>query len=207
MRMNSHLQPFFSTWGYPVRRTCINPQNPTKPASIIKAHSDSVGMGPMAAGAAATSSKAPMSQRGPCGRAVPRWSTVAQISMPARLGLPVSMAGLPVFKAMVWVGPPLLAKAASRGLVLVRLPVPPAKLQLASLTRLKLDRLSNAIPPQLSGVLLATMLLNACELSMLSTIPPPDTVAELPLMVTLRRVIRPPSPRIAPPTVALLPVK
>ena len=46
-------------------------------------------------------SKAPMSQRVPCGRLTPRWSVAGQLD-----GSPVSMAGLPGRSGKTWVLPP-----------------------------------------------------------------------------------------------------
>src|SRR5262245_15049349 len=59
---------------------------------------------------AAVRSYAPMSHVVPWGRATPRWSTVAHVATPA------SIAGEPAWSARVFVGPPLLARAASPGL-------------------------------------------------------------------------------------------
>ena len=62
-------------------------------------------------------SKAPMSQRGPTGRATPRWSVASQARppLPATPGLPASLAGLPGCGMRVWVGPPLSASGPSSG--------------------------------------------------------------------------------------------
>src|SRR5688500_7185707 len=64
-----------------------------------------------------TSSKAPMSQTLTWGRAMPRWSAPGQPALEAAL-----MAGLPASRARVCVGPPLSARAPSRGSVLRRSP-------------------------------------------------------------------------------------
>src|SRR5450759_5736006 len=64
-----------------------------------------------------SSSNAPMSYRGPCGRGTPRWSVEGALFEP--LNVTPSMAGLPVSRAKVWVGPPLSASAPSKGLVLL----------------------------------------------------------------------------------------
>ena len=62
-------------------------------------------------------SKAPMSQRAPTGRGTPRWSVAGQSTLFA-----ASMAGLSSSNAIVFVGPPLSAREASRGSVWFRLP-------------------------------------------------------------------------------------
>jgi hypothetical protein len=53
-----------------------------------------------------------MSQLGPCGLETPRWSVAGQ---PAPTGGTASMAGLPGWRAKVWVEPPLLASGPSLG--------------------------------------------------------------------------------------------
>jgi hypothetical protein len=65
----------------------------------------------------AAPSKAPMSQRGPTGRATPRWSVASQARppLPGTSGLPESLAGLPGCGMRVWVGPPLSARGPSSG--------------------------------------------------------------------------------------------
>src|SRR5215472_8133252 len=59
----------------------------------------------------------------PCpGRARPRWSVLGQTVMPRRvvvLGITLA-AGLLVAGSMVWVGPPLLARAPSSGFLFTR---------------------------------------------------------------------------------------
>ena len=57
-----------------------------------------------------------MSQPLPCGRVIPRWSVLPV--QPGVLGGMASMAGLPAGSPMVWVDPPLEAKASSSGWVL-----------------------------------------------------------------------------------------
>ena len=89
------------------------------------------------------SSKAPMSTFPSTVREkpVPRWSVGSALpsgSM-ARLGLPAPMAGLPVRRAMVWVGPPLSPSVPRSGsatptrlplLPLIRPPEPPVPMRL-----------------------------------------------------------------------------
>ena len=48
------------------------------------------------------------------GRVTPRWSVLAQVAL-----LPALIAGLPVSNARVWVNPPLSARTASLGSVLL----------------------------------------------------------------------------------------
>src|SRR5690242_1574080 len=70
-------------------------------------------------------SAAPMVQRvSPCpGRATPRWSVAGQTGTPrkGRVGLGITLAaGLLVPGSMVWVGPPLLARAPRSGFLFTR---------------------------------------------------------------------------------------
>src|SRR5271154_5260017 len=69
-------------------------------------------------GDAATSSTEPMSQCAPCGRAVPRWSTLGQAA-----SLPASTAGLDAAGRSVSVQPPLSWSAPSCGAVATPPPV------------------------------------------------------------------------------------
>src|SRR3954451_1445920 len=70
----------------------------------------SVGWPSSRGGGADPSSKAPMSQAPPTGRANPRWSSAGQSTV-----VPASIAGLPASSACVSVGPPLSATGASFG--------------------------------------------------------------------------------------------
>src|SRR4051794_39827056 len=82
------------------------------------------------AGTGATYSNAPMSHAAPWGREMPRWSAFGQPS-----ASPPSIAGLPGRSAIVGVGPPLPASAASSGSAFGRSPAAVRK-QLPSLSRL-----------------------------------------------------------------------
>src|SRR4051794_11068053 len=64
-------------------------------------------------------SNAPMSQRTPCGRVMPRWSVAGGGQL---LAVTLSIARLPVSSAWVAVNPPLFCKGPSMGLALLRSP-------------------------------------------------------------------------------------
>ena len=67
-------------------------------------------------------SNAPTSHAAPPGRGTPRWSVAGQ---PAPS--PPSIAGLPAWRAIVWVGPPLPARGPSSGFVPARSPTAPSE--------------------------------------------------------------------------------
>src|SRR3979411_1162681 len=66
----------------------------------------------------AARSYAPRSQRAPWGRLTPRWSVAMSGPQLATPEGTRSMAGDPASRAIVWVGPPLLARGPSFGSVL-----------------------------------------------------------------------------------------
>src|SRR3954470_16023521 len=118
-----------------------------------------------------------MSQALPCGLFTPRWSVVRGGLAGAQRLLPFGMAssaGLPFSKAIVWVGPPLLAKVlASLGLVLF-LEVGWMNRQVRSLEMLK--PLSVIVPWQFPPEgLLATIVLRSLAVAAVPKleIPPP----------------------------------
>src|SRR5688500_5404021 len=84
-------------------------------ASRVKVFAGGVVTGAGAGGGAGSSSKAPISQPGPCGLATPRWSTALAQDADAT----ASTAGLPAGSAFVRVvAPGLRARGTSRGFVL-----------------------------------------------------------------------------------------
>src|SRR2546421_3968256 len=128
-----------------------------------------------------TASKAPMSQRAPCGRPTPRWS-VAGGGQP---GLPASMAGLPPLSAMVFVGPPLAASGSSCGLVPCLSPAE-LKAQSAELSMLypaEMNEPRQSSAPAVAA-LPATMLSWTVKASPGPLAMPPPEAAELPDRVT-----------------------
>ena len=111
-------------------------------------------------------------------RGSPRWSAVSPAGM--RALLPASRAGLPGSRAWVCVGPPLLARTASRGLmgaaaVPIRLPLTPLAMPVSALSRpTRLFELAATSEPEMSPLveLPATMLLWSVSVPLRTTIPP-----------------------------------
>src|SRR5712691_6526788 len=145
-------------------------------------------------------SKAPMSQAGPCGRLMPRWSVV---TVQALFGMWL-MAGLPSRRASVWVGPPLSAREPRRGSVFCRSPGA-VKPQVLSLLRLWPAEVM--LPMQSSGVLLATIVFFGVDDPPSSALLPAPRPPVLPLTVLLLRVDVPLTKlSMPPPTAAVLPL-
>ena len=96
-----------------------------------------VGVGVGVVGSGNTNSTAPMSQTGPCGRRIPRWSVGGQPALS-----PPSIAGLPGKSMCVSVWPPLSASGPNSGLVLIRSPMA---------FRPQLLLLSRLCPPERGG--------------------------------------------------------
>src|SRR3954447_9232958 len=125
-----------------------------------------------------------MSQPFPCGLFTPRWSVVSGGRAGAQRLAPLGMAlsaGLPFSKAMVRVGPPLLAKpAASLGFVLF-LEVGWMNRQLRSLEMLK--PLSVIFPWQFPPEgLLATIVLRSLAVAPVPKLPMPPPLLLLALL-------------------------
>src|SRR5580692_1494097 len=123
----------------------------------------------------------------PAGRTTPRWSVDGGGQTPA--GMP-PMATLPAAGISVCVGPPLLARAVSNGLVFGMSPVP-AVPQIGPLKRLwpPDTKVAVLLTKQLTGVPFATMLwvIDTCAKSFCSKSPAPDPAVLL-AIVSLRKL-------------------
>jgi hypothetical protein len=74
----------------------------TRKTVFVANPSEMTGLVVSGGGGSTSTSNAPASQAGPCGRAVPRWSVAGQPGP-----VPVSSAALPASSAIVSVWPPL----------------------------------------------------------------------------------------------------
>ena len=162
------------------------------------------GMSVTVGAAFGAASNAPMSAAAPATRRnpVPRWSVAR-----ARAFDPLSIAGLPLPRAWVKVGPPLSASGPSSGSTPVRLLPPVSVAPLASPIRLKLAVSLPLTSGPVAALLVAMMVLSAVAVVPASRFsPPPLAAAVLFANVELSRSTTPPSLSRPPPsTLAVFP--
>ena len=147
-----------------------------------------------------------MSQCGPCGRLMPRWSLPLTGAAAQTASSPASMAALVAPSAIVCVGPPLLAsdwRLICPAVLVVALSHEP------SLSRLWLSAVSVPLLVQSPPLLLATRLFLSVALApaVLLKIPPPLLLLALLPLTVLLFTCTVASLKMAPPLAALLPLK
>ena len=145
-------------------------------------------------------------------RSDPRWS-VSGITIEPIVALPPPIAGLPASKAIVSVGPPLLASEPSPGLLtptwlpfvpFVRPPEPPVPIRLKELDPDTVPAMSLGVAP-MPELLEATIVLYSAAVPPTASIaPPPLTVAWLSAIVAFT-IVNVPLLKIADPLFAELP--